>query len=73
MIPGALGLERSRVRQAEEAAAALEAPLVACEKESEVRSENDSEEEETYLGTAAPWRGAVGQPFRLFWDSSLGW
>ena len=49
VIPGALGLERSRVRQAEEAAAALEAPLVACEKESEVRSENDSEEEETYL------------------------
>ena len=43
------------------------------EKESEVRSENDSEEEETYLGTATPWRGAVGQPSRLFWDSSLGW
>ena len=26
--------------------------LAACEKESEVRSENDSEEEETYLLTA---------------------
>ena len=51
----------------------MRSSAITCEKESEVRSENDSEEEETYLGTAAPWRGAVGQPFRLFWDSSLGW
>ena len=61
VIPGALGLERSRVRQAEEAAAALEAPLVACEKESEVRSENDSEEEETYLPRKRAGKGTRGQ------------
>ena len=60
VIPGALGLERSRVRQAEEAAAALEAPLVACEKESEVRSENDSEEEETYLPRNRAGKGTRG-------------